>query len=288
MIYKPWWETYPGRFEEELSNLKKEGIEYCIDDEAYAKGVLCLDITMKDAGKLRVVFPDLYPYFRFEIYAPELNLPHHQNPFQKNLCMIGRRTENWHVNDFLATFLLKRLPQVLKAGQSDSREEVAGLELQQAEPISDYFTCHIGSGVIVNSEYVINPSCQSGRLLIGITSKKTNILQGVVIDIMDENGNRLMQSNNKLQKVFQGGTVSARWLRLSRPPHINNPAVLFNHLLEKTPYEDYIDNNPVKDGILQIRAAIFPEETRAWRKVNQGWIFVCKFESRIYGKKKKP
>ena len=34
-------------------------------------------------------------------------------------------------------------------------------------------------------------------------------------------------------------------------------------------------------------AAIFPEETRGWRRVNQGWIFICKFEPRNYGKKNK-
>ena len=40
---------------------------------------------------LEVTFPDLYPYFRFEIVAPTLSLDHHQNPFGKNLSVAGFR-----------------------------------------------------------------------------------------------------------------------------------------------------------------------------------------------------
>ncbi|MBW2321885.1 MAG: hypothetical protein JRF31_13910, partial [Deltaproteobacteria bacterium] len=69
MTCKPWWETCPGRLNYELNALEKASIEYSKDDGSFAKGLLCLNISMGDVGKLQVVFPDLYPYFRFEIYG---------------------------------------------------------------------------------------------------------------------------------------------------------------------------------------------------------------------------
>jgi len=199
--------------------------------------------------------------------------------------MIGRRTENWRTSDTLASFLLQRLPQVISAGSSSSKEEVAGMEQQQAEPISDYFTCQKGAGIIVDAEEIINPLYQSGLLLIGVTSQEAQVVQGGVLDVMDENGNKLVQPDNRLRQAFREGPISARWVRLAEPPQVNDPNTLFNDILNKAPYLDHIDNNQVKGGVLQIRAAIFPEETCGWRRVNQGWIFICKFEPRDYGKK---
>ena len=131
--------NFPKRLEYELNALNNAGIEYSKNEDAFTRGVLCLNIWIDGVGNLQVIFPDLYPYFRFEIYAHDLVLPHHQNPFSKNLCMIGRRTENWHIKDTLASFLLERLPKVLKAGKSTDCEEVEGVEQHQAEPISDYY-----------------------------------------------------------------------------------------------------------------------------------------------------
>ncbi len=101
---------------------------------------------------------------------------------------------------------------------------------------------------------------------------------------MDENIYKLYESDKGLFRVYREGPFLARWVMLKDPPHVNDPKSLFNYLMSKSPYLDYIDNNQVNGGILQIRAAVFPEEICAWRRINQGWIFVCKFESHNYGK----
>jgi len=287
MTCKPWWETCPGRLDYELDALDKAGIVYSKDEKALAKGVLCLNISMDDVGRLQVVFPDLYPYFRFEIYAHDLKLPHHQNPFGKNLCMIGRRTENWKMKDTLASFLLERLPRVLKAGRSTNREDVAGIEQQQAEPVSTFYSYQPGAGILVDSGWRIDPFCQSGTLQINVFSQTAQVVQGAVLKVMDENGSVLAESDNKLLQTFSKGPLLARWVRLTDPPPVNEPKALFESLLSKVPYMSHIDDNPVKEGTLQVRAAIFPEETSEWRKTDYGWIFVCKFEPRNHAKKRK-
>lgn len=139
---KPWWERFPGLLEYELDCLSRYGIEYEQSHEALAQGFIILNLRPEFDGeviRLQARFPDFYPYLRFDVYAPDLNLPHHQNLNQKNLCLLGRDTYNWVPSDTLADFIKNRIPQVLKAGSADSRQAIEDIEERQAEPVSDYY-----------------------------------------------------------------------------------------------------------------------------------------------------
>src|SRR3712207_3876848 len=131
VAYQKWWERWPGRLEYELERLDALGIPYERDEEVFAEGALVLRLwPTVDGEKIFLVarFPDFYPYTRFEVEAPDLNLPHHQAPFGKNLCLIGLASENWRAADTLADFIRDRLPNVLKAGRSEDKAEASGLE----------------------------------------------------------------------------------------------------------------------------------------------------------------
>ena len=128
---KYWWERWPGRLEYEIDELKKAGIRCELDEDAFNKGIAMLNLRHTVQGKeqpFNVIFPDVYPYMRFEIFAPDLSLEHHQNPFQKNLCMIGRSTENWSTTDTVADFLISRLPLVIKTGMTQDPSDAKNLE----------------------------------------------------------------------------------------------------------------------------------------------------------------
>jgi len=279
MIVKPWWEIYPSILERELDALKQAGIEYTRDEDIFARGILCLYVEMEKTGTLRVVFPDLYPYFRFEIYAPELQLSHHQNPFSKNLCLIGRSTENWYIKDTLASFLIERLPQVLFTGTNDNATEVEGLEEPQAEPFSDYYSYLLGTSVIVDGEWEIDTCYKSGTLRVGVASLCSK-LKGAVLEVYDEDGNTLVKSDPRIVRAFSEYELYARWVMLSEPLKTSNQNDQFKHLEEKDPYSYKIKKHRIDGGILEIRAALFPEEIRNWRQLNYGWIFVCSLKQR--------
>ncbi|MFH1716743.1 MAG: E2/UBC family protein [Planctomycetota bacterium] len=279
MITKPWWEIYPSVLKRELDALEQAGIKYAIDESILQKGVLCLHIETQAAGVLRVIFPDLYPYFRFEVYAPALNLSHHQNPFNKSLCLIGRSTENWKADDTLASFLIKRLPQVLHTGASNDPEEVKGIEEPQAEPFSDYYSYLQGTAVIVDGEWEIDTCHKSGVLKIGVDSLCTK-LKGAVLEIYDEDGNILAQSDHRIHRSFSKYEFYARWVRLPEPIKSLNPGEQFKMLKEKDSHQHKITTHHIDGGELEIRAALFPEEVRNWRQVAYGWIFVCSFKPR--------
>ena len=96
MAVKPWWEQWQGLLEEQLRKLDEAGIKYEIDKDARNKGTLVLHITHPYEGKdllldegedllLQVIFPDSFPFFRFEIKGLNFELTRHQNPFAKNL-----------------------------------------------------------------------------------------------------------------------------------------------------------------------------------------------------------
>jgi len=280
MIRKPWWEVYPSRLEREFDALKEVGIEYTTDEDAFAKGILCLYVEMEKAGTLRVVFPDLYPYFRFEIYAPELQLSHHQNPFSKSLCLIGRSTINWRADDTLASFLIDRLPQVIHTGTSDNATEVAGIEEHQAEPFSDYYPCYPGTALIVDGSWEIDASCESGTILIGTISPKEQLLKGAVLEVRDEDENILAEASAQIKCAFPGEQLVGRWVRLSEPLKTPDHDERFMYLQKKDPYPNRIRGYRVDGGELKIRASLFPEEISRWRQCDYGWMFVCSIKYR--------
>ena len=280
MIGKPWWEIYPDRLKLELDALKQAGIKYTRDEDVFNKGVLCLYIEMETVGKLRVVFPDLYPYFRFEIYAPELQLSHHQNPFSKSLCLIGRSTESWYIKDTLASFLIERLPQVILTGTSDNATEVEEIEEHQAEPFSDYYSCYCGTAVIVDGSWKIDTCYKSGTMLIGTIFPKDQFLRGAVLKVYDEDENTLVEANNQIRRAFPEETLLGRWVRLPEPLKTPNPNERFMHLQKKDPHPDKIKGYRVNGGQLRIRASLFPEEISSWRQCDYGWMFVCSIKYR--------
>ena len=283
MSWKVWWELYPDRLKYELKALDAAGIEYSKDEQAYRKGILCLDVRLPVDGqfiKLSVVFPDLYPYFRFEVYAHELDLPHHQNPFGKNLCLIGRSTDLWRTKDTLASFLSERLPQAVMTGTSNDCQEVAELEQHQAEPFSSYYSCCPGSAVIIGGRWTIDSRHTSGSLLIGATSPRSAILRGVLVKVLAEDGTVLAESDQRLQKTFSNDLFSGRWVRLPAAAKIPDPEHLFNYICTLDPYPHKTQNCPVKSGKLQIRAALFPEEINKWRQLDAGWVFACRYKPR--------
>jgi len=275
MIGKPWWDDFPAILARELRALDEADIVYKRDDEAFDKGILCLHIEMEKTGKLRVVFPDLYPYFRFEIYAPELKLSHHQNPFSKSLCLIGRSSANWQVKDTLAAFLMERLPKVILTGESDNATEAEGIEEHQAEPFSDYYDCYPGTAVIVDGSWRIDPCYESGTILIGTVSPENQFIRGAVFKVCDEDGKTLAEANKEISCAFPGEVLLGRWVRLPAPLKTPNHRERFMHLQEKDPHPEKIERYRVDGGQLQIRAALFPEEIRQWRVREYGWMFVC-------------
>jgi hypothetical protein len=113
---------------------------------------------------LVAVFPCFYPYTRCEIIAPDFKLSWHQNPYNKNLCLIGRSTTNWDTDNLLATFLATQLPKLLAAARTQERDEAQDKEENQAEPFTAFLPYLRGSVVLVLDDLDLPLDIQHGKL----------------------------------------------------------------------------------------------------------------------------
>lgn len=268
-----WWETVPGRREYELSALTAAGIPFEIDSRAEARGVLRLEARPRVDGRetpVIVTFPDHYPYFRFEIQASTVALDHHQNPFTGSLCLIGRATEQWNVGDTAAEFLTSRLPQTLHAGESHERDEVAGQEQHQAEPLSDYYSYLPSTMLVVDGSW--NPDTKRGSFDAAVTADSTGRIRGAVLRLTDESGVTIAEADSKVARVFDE-SLRGRWVR-SESAIIENDA---NIIREDAATIDPSLRRPqfvrVGSKRVDVLGVIFPEEV-GWRDVGHGWLFV--------------
>jgi hypothetical protein len=275
-----WWEKYPARWDDELEALQQNCIDYTIDEDAFKKGVCRLYLKVPVGDKvldIEAVFPDLYPHFRFQVYTHDIALPYHQNHFTGNLCLIGRATDNWRPeSDRLADSIIEQLPKVISAGESEDVDEVDSVEEHQAEPFSDYYSYEIGAGIIVDSNWPVDPRYNCGTLMIGLNSLSPCI-QGAVFEVWNDNRSVLAKSDDRIKLAFSKNYLSARWIRLPKPPRIDKASDLFNYLSQCDGHKK-VESFPLDGGMIQIRAALFPDQI-AWRgtKKGWGWLFVCKY-----------
>ncbi|MEW6664186.1 MAG: E2/UBC family protein [Thermodesulfobacteriota bacterium] len=274
---KPWWQKWPGRLRYELDELKRAGIHYEIDRDSFrGRRVVSLRIRLRSGERelsLVVVFPDSYPYMRFEVYARELSLEHHQNPFQKNLCMIGRSTANWKTTDTVASFLTCRLPTVISAGASSEPERVKTLEEKQGEPVTYYYPYLRDSSVLTDTSWSIDSSVDRGILLVGVERQEGLGLRGAVLAVKDYRNNLLAQAMPELGHLYPV-RIEGKWLRLERPLLEDNPARFWERLVS---YDGSLVNprfQALSGGRkVAIVGVLFPEEV-GWRRTGSGWVFL--------------
>lgn len=271
---KPWWEHWPGRLEYEVGELNKSGIHCDLDKDAFGKGIAKLNLRHTVDGeeqKFIVIFPDIYPYMRFEIFAPDLELEHHQNPFSKNLCMIGMSSENWRISDTVAKFIISRLPKVLKSGKSSNSLEVKNLEEHQGEPITFYYHFE-GSAVFVDSSWIIDSAINGGFLEIGIDKRLNSGIHCTLCSVKDRDRNIIVKAEPQLLELYPD-RIEGKWVRCQDSILEKNP----NSYYERLAAIDGSLKNPkwqnLKKRKLAIIGALFPEEV-AWREKKDGWIFL--------------
>lgn len=279
----PWWKRYPERLAYELDALEQAGITHARDEDAFAHGILRLSLEVPDGDErlpLIVTFPDLYPFFRFQVEAPTLALSHHQNPFGKNLCLIGRGTHEWQTSDTVATLLQEQLSLVLESGTTEDRKAVEGKEQQQAEPFSDYYP-YPESMVIIPGGWTVSPECQEGTFTVTTAAPQSpppkQFVRGIMSNLRSTDGKTHLQMDAVIRAAFPGQMLEGRWLRVSEPIRQLDQYKFLQEILSRSSFARSAPPNKIYGGWLQIWGILFPEEV-AWRTEGEGWIFVCLFD----------
>ena len=146
---KPWWELYPGRLEYEVEKLEAVGVVVILNREVQDNDNLLqlklsipASITETLAIDASVTFPDYYPYIPPKVFLPDVDLPHHLNPFTKEICLLGVPGEDWAPSDTLARLLTEQMPEALRAGADDPKGGNWN-EVRQAEPYGAYYNNYL-------------------------------------------------------------------------------------------------------------------------------------------------
>lgn len=276
---QPWWERIPGRLDWELEALRNAGIHYERDREAEKIGVLRLTVRHTIDGveqQFLVTFPDLYPYFRFEIRALDASLPHHQNPVTKQLCIMGRATELWDLDDSVASMLLHQVPKVFAAGAADAAPAESPEEIQ-AEPISDYYAYTPTAVIHVSGRWSIPDELESGTLELGVNEAGSQqispLIRAAVLAVRSDDGRELFRADPRLAARYQQRSIG-RWVRSDPPPFTDDAKTFFAHL------EELDSGRPkpkpiavAEGGTVTVRCAVFREEHAHRERKGQGWVF---------------
>jgi hypothetical protein len=283
-----WWQQWPGRLEYELEELKDAGISFEQDGDALRAGIVRLRLiyTVEDQEiPLVVTYPELYPYFRPEIQAPAAQYEYHQNPNWKNLCLLGRATDNWEQNFTVYWLLKEQLPKLLAAVRGDP-DVVTDGEERQAEPFGNYYPCDRQSNILLDSGMVLEKSEVTGWMTIGTMQHPPfaagTFLQGAVLDVSGNNGLLLARADQALRDTYRGPKLKGRWRRVERPISDFDPVSFFATAEVEDPGAHGYSGQGFGAGIIRIFGVIFPEEHR-WREggTRDGWVFVTRYDQHV-------
>lgn len=287
---EPWWKQHDSWLQAEYAALDEAGIAYERDEEAFAEGIARLHLRFVspdgEVVPLVVTYPDLFPYFRFEVQAPTLTLDHHQCPDSKGLCLIGRGTEHWDTKLTVAQLLQEQSSQLWRTGladvDSDDAAEIADLEQNQAEPFGSYYQ-YAPSLVLVDHTWVIPPQHQNGTFVIAVDEPRAGTskgaLRGTMIALRGENGELLGEAPPLMGDTKKPTYVEGLWFRSAAPIREFEADTFLSALLKQHPQARTAPICRLQDGShLKTWGVLYPEEIE-YRVTGEGWVFVCAFSS---------
>jgi hypothetical protein len=210
----PWWERYPARWDHEQQALRNGGIPFEIDPAAFAAGKLVVHLHVDHSGrsiKLVATYPASFPYFAPMVVAPGLELPRHQTPGSKQLCLLDRGGDRWMpASDTLASLVLEKLPEVFASQPGEPNIEPI-VEAREGEPITIYLQPELSSFVGFPA-FDLGATEARGTLRIGMENFRP--LRATVLEVINTSGRPVAFSDARqyvsypAQQIAQG-TVGA-------------------------------------------------------------------------------
>jgi molybdopterin/thiamine biosynthesis adenylyltransferase len=277
MLDKPWWELWPGRMEFEFQALEAAGIKFERNEAAFAQKVLHLALKFNRNGKevcLWAIFPPLYPYFRPEVSTVPGTFPRHQNPIDGNLCLLGRRSQNWSSEWTLADLLTHQFPLLERAALTKDRIEREALEEPLGEPLTSYYAYCPGSMVIIDSLKQVGSEHTAGGLTVLIEPESLPTIRAKVVDVRAQNGKKLFSFDSC---PWVGKEIPATWIRLSEPPFAKTLREFEQHLLENRLIAPAKFTHKVGTWFIDIIGILMPEELQQGENAD-GWMFLVRLK----------
>jgi len=290
---------WPGLYKQELDAFDQRGISYRI--RLKMKGLLALEVDWPVEGReslrLHVSFSPLHPFFRPAVAAPQETFERHQNPFNRDLCLITQESHQWDSGKLIADFIDERLQEflgALEARREKRWEDAAELEEQAADPLMPYFT-HAAedNSIILFDGRMPIPHADHGLMDLVLWTRPFNQGQSVEVvlrQLKKANGSVIGQTFIPPGNPPEERQIPGRWIRLSRPPITDNPTALMDSVTEEFERrkvlrpKDICKLNQIVEEPFSITGIIFPEEVEySHARTGAGWLFLVSRREFIEG-----
>lgn len=290
-LLAPWWSRWPARYDAEMAAFAPRGLTPIRDEAAWAAGRLVLRLQFPIADghnrevSLTVVYPNTFPHTPFEVYATDLALGRHQNPFAGNLCLLPRGSQHWRPSLHAADVVADGVPTLVTAVRAGG-ETLRAAEEPQGEPISAYLEAHGLIGVVV-PDADLDPAVAYGSLTLHVTDDRylTVMAAGnrprtvvtsqlLVTRVRSEDGTTLAAADRALDERADGPEWTGNWVRLPSPPSGPSAPDLLAQIEQASPALARRKlANHLAGGAFEVLGAVFTEEVRQGVYAD-GWAFV--------------
>jgi hypothetical protein len=288
----PWWERFPGRLDAEREEFQARDLDFELDEAQFrdAGRVLLRGSVVYEGDdlELEVLYPDLYPYLRPEVFAPGLSLPRHQNPSHYNLCLLDRNTRAWSPVRTAAWLVAERVPYLLSLIEGDP-EAMRAAEVPQGEPASSFFPTPPGMVVFVPADALgldHEHRRGSGRLHFGAEAPPRIAIRALLGELVVRSQNRktkvIARADDALARRFSGDPKQMRWVRLDAAPQEFTAEGVFAAAEEAQSGFGRPPWQPVADGEIAVTGVVFPEEVRQ-SEYEDAWLFAVRFRRHAQG-----
>ena len=232
---RPWWERRPETYLEELEAFEARGLKFVEDEAAKESGRLVLNgsvaIRAGEETRIIVVYPETFPLTRFNIFAPDLRLQRHQNPFGGHLCLLPQGREFWRPSYRAADFVAAEVPRLVRLVEAGGPSLVA-VEDPQGEPFTGLLPFpHLGGILVPESALHIDPTISGGQLELRFEDDclwlrrlreregdaSSDFGKAILAEVRGPSGTLLATAEEPLLRRFKGPRYRARWARIESP-----------------------------------------------------------------------
>lgn len=278
-----WRARHPQRWQLEQETLNATGWAWQVVADG-SNGPVAVDVEVPvGAGivRLRAIFPDSYPYFAPQVFAPPGTFVRHQNPVQGALCLLARHGEDWSPSaDTLGNLIQQQFSEIQRVNQpGSSPEEVAAIEDHAAEPVSIYAPSIDGSVVLVPDEtppaHVLFGKLRLTKLQRTEEGGSPEAMRLLLQQVSDPGGAAIVRF--EIQLPVRDSQVQGYWVRLQTRPEVGNPedwgTRLVNEASRLNPGLMLALKN-ASHGKTFVVGIVYPDEV-SWRHTADDWLFLA-------------
>ncbi|KQT94136.1 hypothetical protein ASG49_04290 [Marmoricola sp. Leaf446] len=278
-----WFEENPDLLQRELHALEAAGLSCTVDESARQdEHLLRLEVSGTIEGDTHTwmcAFPDAYPYFPPFVTGPDRGYRYHHHPDTGQYCLLRDGDGGWKPSMTLAQLLREQWPKFLAAQRaSSSSEATPALEVQQAEPWTQYLQYEDSRQSVLWDATLEPPESESAGFIEGVPLGKYNGFKWLALVRSDLGGQHVAGRDlgEVAREIYAAGREETiPWVRLASAPGGTDPAAWWEEAARawEVVRPAVMAGKKKSGGAVTQLLVTFPEEV-GHRELGWGWVLV--------------